>query len=171
MRARHIVILSGLGVGPALAVLWLLRRKFQFVVVCGESMAPTLHHGDLVLGRRRVPAVSTGDLVVFPVFPDDYEDGVLPGRPWRRVKRVVAVAGDSAPSSLPASLRRLYDGAVPEGHVALDGDALVSEGSAQFGYIGVERIESTVVRRLRRGNASQGSDTRIAHAGASASSS
>lgn len=42
---------------------WLLRRRRLFVVE-GESMAPTLHHGDLVLakpgGDRPVP----GDIVV-----------------------------------------------------------------------------------------------------------
>lgn len=170
MRSRQFAIFSGLCAGSVVAAVRLLRREFQFVVVRGESMAPSLRHGDLVLGRRRIRTVSTGDVVVFPVFPDDYEDGLFRGPPLRRVKRVVAVAGDPAPASLPASLRRLCDGAVPDGHVALAGDALVSEGSAQFGYIGVERIESTVIRRLRGSNASHRLDTRAAHASASPSS-
>jgi signal peptidase I len=139
-------------IAPGLAMRSLLRRHFQFVVVRGESMAPTLSHGDLILGRRRFPKVSRGDIVVFSVYPGDYFSEMTLGSLQRRVKRVVATSGEPAPPSLPASLRCLHDGNVPDRHVALAGDASVSEGSAQFGYIGVDRIESVVVGRIRRGS-------------------
>lgn len=135
----------------AVAARCLLNREFQFVVVHGASMRPTLNHGDLVVGRRTFTTVSRGDVVVFRVVPDDYQSDVSLGALRRRVKRVAAVAGDPAPTSLPSRLRRLHNGLVPEGHVALVGDALVSEGSGQFGYIPIGRIESVLVRRLRRG--------------------
>ena len=126
-----------------------LRREFQFVVVNGDSMNPTFQHGDLVVARRRVPSVSRGDAVVFTVNRSDYEDqrSSVAGR---RLKRIVAVGGDRAPELLPEALRRRHGGSVPRGHIALAGDAPVSEGSAQFGYINVARIESVVIGRVRR---------------------
>ena len=132
-------------------------------------MSPTFRDGDLVVGRRRVPAVSRGDAVVFTIYPSDYRNDVrrasdvppnrivLPGgtqgdEEWlsKRLKRVVAVAGDPAPATLPPALQGRHDGLVPAGHIAVAGDNPKSEGSAQFGYVQIERVESVVVRRLRK---------------------
>ncbi len=155
MTPQTIVRIS-LALGATALIVRRLRRVFQFIVVNGESMRPTLRHGDLLVGKRRIASVSRGDVVVFTVHPDDYGDREL-AAPARRVKRIVAVAGDRAPAMLPERLRRQHGEVVPDGHVALAGDALVSEGSAQFGYIDVMRVESVVVRRLRRGRAEGGS--------------
>lgn len=140
-----------LGVVSLVSVLAGLRRRYQFVVVTGGSMAPTFQHGDLVVGRRKVSAISKGDAVVFRVYPTDYDNLEHP-ETWlsRRVKRVVATSGDRAPITLPPTLRREHHGLVPIGHFAVAGDNPNSEGSAQFGYVAIDRIESVVVRRLRR---------------------
>lgn len=119
-------------------------------------MSPTFHHGDLVIGRRDFPAVSAGEAVIFRVEPTDYGDdaaAAVQSSAWlgRRVKRVIAVAGDFAPTSLPQGFQRQAGGRVPAGHVAVAGDNPHSEGSAQFGYVGIERVESVVLGRLRRG--------------------
>lgn len=132
----------------AILVVRHVRQEFQFIVVSGGSMAPTLRHGDLVVGRRRFVAVSRGDVVVFAVRPSDYGENRITVTSGRRVKRVVAVAGDHAPTSLPEALRQRHDGIVPAGHMSLAGDARVSEGSTEFGYIDVQRVESVVIRRL-----------------------
>jgi signal peptidase I len=129
-----------------------VRRRFQFVVVTGGSMRPTFHHGDLLVGRRNVTTLSRGDAVVFRVYPSDYPNLRDPRSAWlsRRVKRVVATSGDRAPAALPPTLRQRHDGVVPPGYFAVAGDNPNSEGSAEFGYVAVDRVDSVVVRRLRR---------------------
>lgn len=148
-----------------------LRRRFQFVVVTGESMNPAFHHGDLVIGRRQPLAVSKGDAIVFAVDPGHYvhdSNSVSFGdRPerlllavgrnqvWlpRRLKRIIAVGGDPAPASLPMALTEQHGGVVPRDHIAVAGDNPNSEGSAQFGYVELAHVESVVIGRLRRGRA------------------
>jgi signal peptidase I len=127
-----------------------LRRTFQFVVVNGESMRPTFRDGDLVVGRRHVPSVSPGDVIVFTVDSDDFDQETFPAH-RRRVKRIVAAAGDLAPEALPERLTSRHNGFVPVGHVAVAGDAPASQGSAEFGYIQLERVESVIIKRLRGG--------------------
>lgn len=129
-----------------------IRRRFQFVVVIGRSMSPTFNHGDLVIGRRHITTVSRGDVIVFRIYPGDYEDGRDPGSAWlsRRVKRVVATQGHDAPGPLRYKLTQGHNGLVPPGHVAVAGDNPHSESSADFGYVEIERVESVVVRRLGR---------------------
>ncbi|WP_165491999.1 signal peptidase I [Egibacter rhizosphaerae] len=106
--ARLAAILGGLVV----AALACAHRR---VVVRGGSMRPTLEHGDRLLVRRGVRAV-TGDLVVVR----------LPGR-GEAVKRVVGVAGDTV--ELTGRATRL--GA---GEVAVAGDAsAASTDSRQLG--------------------------------------
>jgi signal peptidase I len=133
-----------------------MRSQLQFALVVGESMSPTFNHGDVVIGRRRIAVVSRGDAVIFRVEPSDYGDRGSAGEQYsawltRRVKRTVAVPGDRAPTSLPEVLRQQHGGRVPVGHIAVAGDNPHSEGSAQFGYVGVERVESVVLGRLRKG--------------------
>jgi signal peptidase I len=153
LRAIRLVVFGGPGLVVAMRC---VRSQFQFARVVGESMSPTFHHGDLVIGRRHIPGVSRGDAVIFRVESSDFGDdgsAVWQGSTWlsRRVKRIVAVAGDRPPASLPQGFQRQAGGRVPAGHVAVAGDNPHSEGSAQFGYVGVERVESVVIGRLRKG--------------------
>lgn len=143
------------GAGLAVAMRC-LRSRFQFARVVGGSMSPTFHHGDLVIGRRGVAAASRGAAVIFRIESGDYgEDASAGGQSsaWlnRRVKRIVAVAGDRAPAEVPQGFQQQGGGRVPAGHVAVAGDNPHSEGSAQFGYVRLERIESVVIGRLRKG--------------------
>lgn len=166
LRATRAAVLAIAGLTIAMTQ---LRRRFQFAVVNGESMNPTFRHGDLVVGRRDVAILIAGDAIVFTIHPSDYRQTVGPeetddapkrivlprdglGRTWlgKRLKRVIAVAGDPAPLGLPETLRRRHGGLVPAGHVAVAGDNPLSEGSAQFGYVDVRRVESVVIRRLQR---------------------
>lgn len=84
---------------------------------------------------------------------DSFATRVISDEPFlpRRVKRLVAVAGDRAPAFLPEALRAQHDGVVPVGHIAVAGDNPHSQGSAQFGYVNVDRVESVVIARLKRG--------------------
>lgn len=145
-------------VGGILAVMC-ARREFQFAVVTGESMSPTFHHGDLIIGRRHTGALARGDVVVFTIDRSDFEElgrraswdaEAEPTGLNRRVKRIVAIAGERAPASLPRVLRERHGGRVPLRHIAVAGDSPNSQGSAQLGFIDVDRVESVVISRLRR---------------------
>jgi signal peptidase I len=156
LRAIRFLLFGGMGLAVALRC---VRGQLQFALVVGESMSPTFHHGDLVIGRRRVVSVTRGDAIIFSVEPSDHGDSGdgLPAdeqgsaRLRRRLKRIVAIEGDQAPSSLPQILRQRHHGRVPPGHVAVAGDNPHSEGSAQLGYVEVEQVESVVIGRLRKG--------------------
>ena len=131
-------------------------------------MSPAFGHGDLVVGRRGVVPIERGTAVVFsvdrqayeavldPTAPPDRPGRVVYGRGedptalTRRLKRVIAVGGCPAPTVLPRHLREKYGGLVPPGHIAVAGDNPNSEGSAQFGYVALERVESVILGRLRR---------------------
>lgn len=141
------VLWRALGCAAAGAlVVTVLRREYQVARVRGASMTPTLRDGEVVLGRRRFSSVLRGSVVVFEPR-DETGRHERPGDGFtRRIKRVVAIAGDSAPPWLTEGGN--LEAVVPEGHVALDGDSQRSSSSAQFGYVPVTDIESVVVRRL-----------------------
>ncbi|WP_159942291.1 MULTISPECIES: S26 family signal peptidase [unclassified Nocardiopsis] len=135
------VAASGLGV-----LLWIRGRVFVTEVL-GESMLPTLSHGDRMLAVRagRDTVFSRSQLVVLrdpeaPVVRDE--------RNRRRrnylVKRVVAVAGEPLPEGVAHDT-----GTVPEGHLVVMGDNLGrSRDSRDFGPVPVVRVAGTVLRRL-----------------------
>jgi signal peptidase I len=143
------------GAGPVLlfatvTTITVLRRQLVVIRVSGLSMAPTLRPSDRLLVRRTTGEMPrAGEVVVFsepgPCRTDD-PTGVRHSR-WL-VKRVVAVPGDPAPPSLPASTRP-PGGVVPPDHLVIVGDNLEwSHDSRHFGPIRADRILGVVVRRL-----------------------
>ncbi|MBL7260290.1 S26 family signal peptidase [Actinoplanes sp. LDG1-01] len=130
------------------------------VTVLGESMVPTLAHGDRVLVRRvRPDRTRTGEVVVaawgtpepggpFPFTIAEPEPGVPPTlAPWV-VKRLVAGPGDPVPEAMRAVVP---DETVPAGRFLLIGDnASASTDSRQFGYAHAEYLLGVVVRRSSR---------------------
>jgi signal peptidase I len=112
-----------------------LRRRWIVVTVLGASMLPALHHGDVVLGRRRAASrIRRADVVVLRA----------PGRPNDLlVKRVAAVPGDPTPDGVPATAA-----VVPAGHVVVIGDNGGLDSRA-FGPVPHGLLLAVVVRRLR----------------------
>lgn len=140
-------MLAALLVGCAAAILWLVRRRWQLVVVRGNSMAPTLRDGQQLLARRG-RAYRRGDLVVFrppraPVAsddpPGDPADAPADDPPYR-IKRVAAIAGDAVPPWLAhAGVPR-----VPPHHLVVRGDHPVSEDSRHFGFVPDDAVLGTL---------------------------
>ncbi|MBK7858124.1 MAG: S26 family signal peptidase [Archangiaceae bacterium] len=91
-----LAVLFGSALCAAAATLFWLRHRYVVVVVQGDSMAPTLRHGQRVVARRGGDGAQIGDIVVFPAPP---HPALTPpeGEPGLLVKRVVAsddVAGE-----------------------------------------------------------------------------
>lgn len=133
------MLAAALLVGSAVAVLWLVRRRWQLVVVRGNSMAPTLLDGQQLLARRG-RAYRRGDLVVFrPPRPPGASEAP-PGDPPYRIKRVAAIAGDPVPPWLPhTGVPR-----VPPHHLVVRGDHPVSEDSRHFGFVPHDAVLGTL---------------------------
>jgi len=131
-------------------------------VVCGESMSPTFHDGQVFVMWRVGPRsrLLRGDVVVLKVGGEHY------------VKRVYATGGDTISGldwaetsgrpdyiATPRDLKRLPQLArdrpgvgrfvrlkVPEGHVFVLGDAINSSyDSRQFGSVPVDQIRGRVI--------------------------
>jgi signal peptidase I len=121
-------------------VAMVLRRTMVLVTVRGGSMRPTYEDGDVLVGLRWIPP-RRGRVVVFtpPVGAD-------PSDPPYRVKRVVAVAGDPAPTWVPGVGAGTV---VPAGKLAVRGDAPGSEDSRQYGLVPASSLRATVIGRLR----------------------
>ena len=128
------------------ALAWHARRRYVGVTVVGHSMMPTLHHGQKLLARRwrasRPPLQRSQIIVFIPPAP--------PGQPIDtdvvyRIKRVVAITGDPAPSWLPA----LPGGAalvrVPPAMVVVLGDNPRSDDSRRYGCV----PEASVIAMIR----------------------
>ncbi|MFI7423191.1 S26 family signal peptidase [Nonomuraea sp. NPDC049684] len=129
----------------------LLRRHRMIAVVSGVSMLPSYRPGDRLLARRRRPqdALQAGQVVVLRHPRPKGDTGWL-------VKRVVAVAGDVVPDGIrcdviPKNQVILPGEIVPEGHTLILGDNPAhSMDSRQLGFIPLESIRATVIRRLNR---------------------
>jgi signal peptidase I len=129
---------AGAAVVLGAVVLAALRRRLALVDVRGDSMAPTFQDGDrLLVLRRRGRACAQDDVVVFTA-PGG------PTEPARLVKRVAAVAGEPAPAWLGAAPGER----VPDGHLAVSGDAGRSRDSRHFGYVRADSVTGVVVGRL-----------------------
>ena len=119
----------------------LVRRRFVAVRVVGDSMAPGLRSGQVLLVRRApLAAVRRDQVVVFapppglPAFEGD--------PPWL-VKRAVALPGDAVPASVGA-------GVVPAGRFAVLGDnASRSYDSRKGGLFAESSLLGVMVRVLR----------------------
>jgi signal peptidase I len=120
--ALLVVALAGAGAGAAL--LW-VRRRLVVVLVQGESMAPTLRHGDRLLVRRAgLEQVRRRQIVVVrPADPGQPTPQpaaaavlatALGDRPWL-VKRTVALPGDPVPPDLAIALGASPGALVPSG--------------------------------------------------------
>jgi signal peptidase I len=111
-----------------------LRRTWMWIVVRGNSMAPTIKDGDRLLVRRKAAArCRNGELVVFR--PPARAIAAPDGDPELRVKRVVARPGDAIPPDLAHVLAAGPGGRVPPGALAVRGDNPVSQDSRHFGYV------------------------------------
>lgn len=120
-----------------LVVLAVLRTRLVRVTVHGDSMTPTLRHGQRVLVRRTA-ALGRGDLVVFR-RPRD------PTRAWM-IKRVAAAPGDPVPRTEVPNLWGRAEALVPTGRIVVLGDnPAVSYDSRQFGYVPVEAVLGVVL--------------------------
>lgn len=141
---------GGLAVCLALATLRWLRRRFLVVMVSGPSMTPTYRDGDRLLAARRPGnRLRAGQVVVvdrrgpaLPEGPGVFSAGT--GRHDRVVKRIAAVAGDPVPAGVDDAPT------VPPGMLVLLGDnPSASVDSRQYGYVAVEQVVGTVLRRMR----------------------
>ena len=146
------------GVLGAWAATWAVNRSL--VRVRGDSMAPTLVDGDVVLTRPLLGTPRRGDVVVLrdPRVPDDRV----------HVKRVVGLPGeqvrvdrgrllvDGVRQLEPYAAGRGPDGglAVPGGHVVVLGDARgASTDSREYGPVPLESLDRVVVARVTPGPA------------------
>ena len=129
-----IPIAIALAIAVAVAGRW-LRRRWIVVTVHGDSMEPTLHHGQQILARRAGARarVRPGDVVVFRLSPMQVQLQASE-RLVHRVKRVAAVAGDPVPTWL-AHLDGGHIDRVPPGCVVVAGDNARSQDSRHLGYI------------------------------------
>ncbi|MFE9203518.1 S26 family signal peptidase [Micromonospora sp. NPDC007230] len=122
-----------------------IRRRLIITEVSGPSMSPSYQDGDRLLALRRLARspLAPGQVVVFrnprPVGVPGSSSG-----PWL-IKRVVAVAGDRVPRTVPATGVAL----VPPGHVVVLGDNPdQSLDSRHLGFIPTGNVVATVLRRF-----------------------
>ncbi|MEV4641147.1 S26 family signal peptidase [Actinoplanes sp. NPDC049548] len=126
----------------ASVALW-VRTGMMVTVVRGPSMQPTYHDGDrLIALRRRWAVPRRGDVVVFrnplPAGVPGSSEGPL------LIKRVGAGPHEAAPAGMTADR-------VPAGHLVMLGDnPAQSLDSRHLGFIPVDNVVATVVRRLNR---------------------
>lgn len=143
------------------AIIALFTLVFSTMRVDGESMAPFLHSGDLVLVTRGYGASSAGDIVAFPVMNDAgaVEDTLIKrvvGLPGERVQvvgdtvYVDGVLSDVAPTAyLDPSSGWDIDLTVPAGHVFVLGDNRpIALDSRQLGPVPINSIRGKAVAIL-----------------------
>jgi signal peptidase I len=126
-----------IALGIAVTIAWRrwLQRRWIVVTVQGDSMAPTLQHGQQIVARRAGASapVRRGDVVVFRLSPMQVQEQVSE-RLVHRVKRVAAVAGDPVPTWMGRP-----DGGqsqrVPPGCIVVAGDNARSQDSRHLGYV------------------------------------
>ncbi len=162
-RSRHLLsaLLDCLGAMiVALVVLTLIFTLFlRYVGVDGDSMLPTLHHGDRLLLYTAGDTYEPGDIIVV---------GRLENEPL--IKRVIAVAGDKVEVTEDGkvvingtaqketyiqgeNVQRDMEGpvTVPDGHLFVLGDnRTVSKDSRlhEIGFIPVQDVVGKAVLRL-----------------------
>lgn len=154
---RHLPLLAFLGVALVLLVSVFYIANIP-IKVDGDSMYPTLHHGDRVLVSRGYDTPQRGDIVSF--------SAVISGERDTLMKRVVAIAGDTVevhgdsilvngiaeqggyPISIGAETFRVAPLVVPEGHVYVAGDNRpFSLDSRFFGPVSIADIRGEAFYR------------------------
>jgi signal peptidase I len=145
---RHTFLGAAAGAMTCLAVAALvsrLRQRYVLVTVRGESMEPTLRHGDRVLAdRTRIGDIRVGDVVVLePGNPRPVRNS----RPstaepaYWMIKRVVAVPGDPVPPGSVPARHTTPNAVVPWGKLVVAGDnGSASSDSRQLGYFHIEQV-------------------------------
>lgn len=158
MTAARVTAVALVLLAAGAAPIWWVRRRFVVVTVIGQSMAPTLAHGDRVLVRRMPLArARAGDVVVaawgrpvpggpFPLTIEHPTPGAPPTlAPWR-VKRLAARPGDPVPASVRDAVP---DHEVPPGRFLMLGDnPAASADSRARGYAHAEYFLGVVTTRL-----------------------
>ncbi|MEV0489537.1 S26 family signal peptidase [Streptomyces atratus] len=127
------------------------RRSRLRVTVAGQSMAPALTPGQVVIAHRVGPGgLRTGDVVVLvkPECPGDWwwpaVGGPVGEGAWL-LKRLAALPGDPVPPPVSTSLG--VTGVVPEGVAVVLGDnTAASVDSRDFGFVPVDRVIARVPR-------------------------
>jgi signal peptidase I len=126
-----------------------VRRRYVLVSVRGESMEPTLRHGDRVLAdRTRVGGIRVGDVVVLePGRPRPVPNSrsSTAGPAYWMIKRVVAVPGDPVPPGSVPARHTTPNAVVPWGKLVVAGDnGSASSDSRQLGYFHIEQVLGVV---------------------------
>lgn len=144
---RQILLL--LGVSVILGLIWvllILLSPYDWYVLSGDSMEPTLQENDVMLVRLSPDSWKRGEVVLFQ--PE--------GSEWMHVKRIAACPGDQVEANktgLYVNGRRILSSPqtplgplqVPEGHVFVLGDHPEnSSDSREFGPVPVEKLEARV---------------------------
>ncbi|MER5275099.1 S26 family signal peptidase [Streptomyces sp. NPDC002809] len=119
-----------------------VRRSRLRVTVAGESMAPALMPGQVVIARRvKSPGgLRTGDVVVLvkPERPGNWRWPAA-GEGARLLKRLAALPGDPVPTPVASALG--LSGPVPDGFAVVLGDnTTASVDSRDFGLVPVDRL-------------------------------
>ncbi|MFF5334056.1 S26 family signal peptidase [Streptomyces sp. NPDC013181] len=143
--ATAVVAVTGLVLGGLVLAGVRVRRSRLRVTVAGESMAPALRPGQVVIARRVTGPgeLRTGDVVVLvkPECPGDWrwpEPGPVSGGAWL-LKRLAALPGDPVPPGVARALG--VRGVVPEGAAVVLGDnTAASVDSRDFGFVPVDRL-------------------------------
>ncbi|MFC7931025.1 S26 family signal peptidase [Streptomyces cinereoruber] len=127
------------------------RRRLR-VTVAGDSMAPALASGQVVVARRAgPPSLRTGEVVILlkPTAPGAWRWPEPTSRPHRLpllVKRLAALPGDPLPPGVAGKHEAQF--AVPAGYAAVLGDnAFASTDSRTFGLVPLDRIVARLPER------------------------
>jgi signal peptidase I len=154
-RESRGMIWAAASVGLLAAGVGVLRYRWLVVTVDGDSMSPSLAHGDRVLVVRGRMAPRVGDVVVFKLPGTSTRPspgtGSRSGRgnpPAPLIKRIAAVAGDDVPQSVADAVGSRPGTKVPERSLVVIGDAPGSADSRIWGYLATRDVVGVVARRL-----------------------
>ncbi|MEH1124894.1 S26 family signal peptidase [Micromonospora sp. CPCC 206061] len=141
------VIAAMIAFAAAVAGVATARRRFLIIDVTGDSMGPSLVHGDRLLVHR-TRRFRVGSIVVA-----HHQQGrprgasADPAATAWLVKRVAALPGDPVPESVAPAVGG-HSRHVPDGMTVLLGENSQSIDSRLWGFVPLNDIEGVVVKRL-----------------------